>query len=87
MKIQDNNEFKKTKINKTVLCNSVIVLLLILTIILSIGLYAWAKYRSEKNEGASADVAKWYFRVIGDSEQSVDNIDFSITRTDTNRLC
>lgn len=63
----------------------VILLLVIVAILISSAMYAWAKYRSNQGNNASADIAKWYFKVIGNSEQDLNNINFSMTRIDENR--
>lgn len=78
---------KSTKVNCAIPISLVIVVVLvILACLISIMSYAWAKYGSKQSGGASANVAKWYFNVIGNGEQSADNINFAITRTDNNRF-
>ena len=86
MKNNNYNELKNDKVKKRNLKNYIIVLLLIFTLLsVSFMIYAWAKYTTGQNKEATADVAKWSFKVISNGVQSEDNINLSITRTDNNR--
>ena len=64
----------------------IILLLVIIAILISSAFYAWARCSSSQNQSATADIAKWYFKVIGNSNQDVNNINFSMTRIDENRI-
>lgn len=81
---KSNDKKFKIDMNKR-LSYLILVLFLIITIALGFTIFAWAKYNSLNKGQALADVAKWYFKVTGNSEQSADNISFAITRTDNNR--
>ena len=90
MKEQNDIELENTKnkLNKKSVKHFIIIVLYIIIVAIVLTMArAWAKYRTSKVNDASAEVAKWYFKVIGNGEQSADNIEFSLTRTDTNRLC
>lgn len=87
MKKTSDNEFERIKSKKvnfiSILC---IALFIIILAAVSLTIFAWAKYNSKNNGQASAQVARWYFKVTGDGEQSANDIDFTITRTDSNRF-
>lgn len=78
------NKAQKEKTNKTLsMYNFVIVLLiLIITISSCIGIFAWAKYTSATDGTATAQVAKWSFKLVDGVTETTDVIDFAITRTD-----
>lgn len=82
-----NNNQQKQKTSKTVSWSSILIILLISIIMVSssIGLYAWAKYQSAVNGSATADVAKWTFKLVDGITETSDVIDFEITRTDGNK--
>ncbi len=87
MKKLSDNELESIKFRKSNFFYALIVVLLIIIVsAVSLTIFAWAKYNSRNNGQATAEIAKWYFKVIGNGEQSVDNINFSITRTDSNRF-
>ncbi len=75
------NEGKKKKIIKFYLIIGMILIALSSIIVL-----AWARFSTTKMGGASADVARWVFKVNGSSSQTEDNILLAITRTDSNRF-
>ena len=85
MKKNVNCELEKTKRKKVFVISFIVILISIVIVSASFIAYAWAKYSSGQSGEASADVAKWYFIVTGGSEQSADNINFALTRTDSNR--
>lgn len=70
--------------NKKTMIKGVILLLLLLIVIGSISMYAWAKYISSKIGSAEAQVAKWSFKVVDGDVSTIDVLDFPITRTDEN---
>lgn len=78
-----NNTQKQTK-NKTSIAYNIIIVLLILIIatLSCIGIFAWAKYASSINGTATAQVAKWSFKLVDGVTETTDVIDFAITRTD-----
>ncbi len=69
---------KKNKILK------VIVILIILILLVSLIGYGWARYISSKEGDATAQVAKWSFKVVDGVPETEDVLDFAITRTDSN---
>lgn len=62
----------------------IVVLILIILVASTIGIYAWARYQSSINGTATAQVAKWSFKVVDAIPQTTDVIDFAVTRTDNN---
>ena len=88
MKKQKYNEVEGNRTIMKRLINYIIfVLFLLIIVLVLISIYALAKYSSSKNQNASADIARWSFKVNGNGTQSANNINFSITRTDNNRFC
>ncbi|MBR1654098.1 MAG: hypothetical protein IJ690_04015 [Clostridia bacterium] len=88
MKVKNDKKNELNSANKHVNSSAIVILLLIIILISTgIAAYAWAKYSTKQNGSATADIARWSFKVNSNSEQSLDNIDFSITRTDSNRQC
>ncbi|MBE5806169.1 MAG: hypothetical protein E7313_05615 [Clostridiales bacterium] len=73
------------KNNKKHIASNILIILLVLIILasISIGLYSWAKYQTTIKGTATGETAKWSFKVI-DGNTTTQNIDFPITRTDTN---
>ena len=65
--------------------SSLLIILLIAILLASsaVGIWAWARYQSSIQGGATAQVAKWSFKVTGGSNQTKE-VSFPITRTDTN---
>ena len=84
MKNKDKSK-EKTKVKSNSINFLIAFLIIIILILASISVAAWARYNSRIQQNATAEVAKWSFKVTGNGEQSVDNINFAITRTDTNR--
>ena len=73
------------KKQKGVSSNIIIVLLILLVLALSsIGIYAWAKYRTVAGGTATAQVARWNFTLVDGIAETTDVIDFAVTRTDEN---
>lgn len=70
--------------NKNTSLDLTTIILIVIVVISAIGLYAWAKYILSKNENATAQVAKWSFKVIDGNTETKDVLDFPITRTDNN---
>lgn len=63
-----------------------IILLLILIVIATISMYAWAKYKSSLYGNVNSQVAKWSFKVKDGDTSTIDILDFPITRTDENSM-
>ena len=74
-------EKDKTKRNTKV--KLIIILIVIITTIMSIG-FAYAKYKTTLQGETSIKIAKWSFKVIDGNPQTIDVLDFPITRTDNN---
>lgn len=73
------------KKQKSASSNIIIVLLILLVLALSsIGIYAWAKYRTVAGGTATAQVARWSFTLVDGIAETTDVIDFAVTRTDEN---
>ena len=73
------------KKDKKIRLNILIVLSLLIIILAStIGLYAWSKYTSSSSGDATAQVAKWNFKLKGNSTAEAENTNFAVTRTDSN---
>ena len=86
MKNKDKSKEKtKTKAKSNSINFLIAFLIIIILILASISVVAWARYNSRIQQNETVEVAKWSFQVTGNGEQSVDNINFAITRTDTNR--
>lgn len=69
--------------NKSISTNLIIaILILIIAISSCTGIYAWAKYTSQIDGTATAQVAKWSFKVVDGITETTDVIDFAFTRTD-----
>lgn len=82
MKNKCNKEATTKKVKSTYI---VIVLLIVtITIVSSIAIYAWAKYSSFFGGNTEAQIAKWSFKLIDGNTQTTDEIDFVTTRTDQN---
>ena len=73
---------KKQKNTKFMYNVTIILLLLIIAISSCIGIFAWARYTSTVNGTATAQVAKWSFKLVDGVTETKDVIDFAITRTD-----
>ncbi len=69
---------KKNKILK------VVAILIILILLVTLIRYGWARYISSKEGDATAQVAKWSFKVVDGIPETEDVLDFAITRTDNN---
>lgn len=61
----------------------IITLIVIITIIMSIG-FAYAKYKKTLQGETSNQIAKWSFKVVDGNPQTIDVLDFPVTRTDNN---
>lgn len=61
----------------------IITLIVIITIIMSIG-FAYAKYKTTLQGETSNQIAKWNFKVVDGNPQTIDVLDFPVTRTDNN---
>ena len=60
------------------------VLIIILIVITLIGL-AYARYVTSQSGQTEAQVAKWSFKVVDGNPNTIDVLDFPITRTDNNQ--
>ena len=81
----NNNEQKKQTTKKGNM--STLLIILLITIILaasSIGMFAWARIRKRVNGTATAQVARWSFKLVDGVVETSDVIDFAVTRTDDN---
>ncbi len=78
-----NNQQKQIK-SKSSVGSTLLIIFLIAVIMVSssIGLYAWAKYTSSINGTATAQVAKWSFKLVDGVTETSDVIEFAFTRTD-----
>ncbi len=77
------NMKNQTKSKTGIIYNIIIVLLILIIAVSScIGIFAWAKYTSSINGTASAQVAKWSFKLVDGITETSDVIDFAFTRTD-----
>ena len=79
--LNQNNQQKQIK-SKSSVGNTLLVIFLIAVIMVSssIGLYAWAKYTSSINGTATAQVAKWSFKLVDGVTETSDVIEFAFTR-------
>ena len=74
---------KETRNKMGIMYNIIIVLLILIIAVSScIGIFAWAKYTSAINGTATAQVAKWSFKLVDGVTETTDVIDFAVTRTD-----
>ncbi len=78
-----NNQQKQIK-SKSSVGSTLLIIFLIAVIMVtsSIGLYAWAKYTSSISGNATAQVAKWSFKLVDGVTETSDVIEFAFTRTD-----
>lgn len=74
----------QTRNPNTVLHLIAIILIAITIMLLSIGIYAWAKYTTQNAGNATAQAAKWNFKLVDGITETTNEIDFPVTRTDTN---
>lgn len=72
-------EKNKKGIMKNIL---IIALILLIIAIAAVGINAWAKFLTAENGTATAQVAKWSFKVVDGIAETSDVIDFAVTRTD-----
>lgn len=72
--------------SKKIGIKGIIILLLVLIVIATISMYAWAKYQSSLQGNVDSQIAKWSFKVNGNDTSTIDILDFPITRTDNNTL-
>lgn len=64
---------------------AILVLMLgVISILVSMGLYAYAKYISTNQGTATADIARWNFTVTGSGTTQSGDVVFALTRTDNN---
>lgn len=78
-----NNQKKQIKSKSSVGSTLLIIFLIVVIMVTSsIGLYAWAKYTSSINGNATAQVAKWSFKLVDGVTETSDVIEFEFTRTD-----
>ena len=78
-----NNQPKQIKSKSSVGSTLLIIFLIVVIMVTSsIGLYAWAKYTSLINGNATAQVAKWSFKLVDGVTETSDVIEFAFTRTD-----
>lgn len=71
---------------KSVVSNMIIItLILIIFVASAIGIYAWARIREKFSDTATAQVARWSFKIVDGVAETSDVIDFAVTRTDTNQ--
>lgn len=79
----NNNQHKQKASNTSAWSNLLIILLIaIIMVTASIGIFAWAKYTTAINGSATAQVAKWSFKLVDGITETSDVIDFAFTRTD-----
>lgn len=74
---------EKDKTKRNTKLKLIIILIVIITTIMSIG-FAYAKYKTTLQGETNTKIAKWSFKVIDGNSQTVDVLDFPITRTDNN---
>ena len=79
-----NKNQQKEKTSKSSALSNLLIILLIAIIMVtsSIGIFAWAKYTSATDGNATAQVAKWSFKVVDGVPETSDVIEFAVTRTD-----
>ena len=78
-----NNQQKQIKSKSSVGSTLLIIFLIVVIMVTSsIGLYAWAKYTSSISGNATAQVAKWSFKLVDGVTETSDVIEFAFTRTD-----
>lgn len=79
-----NNNQHKQKTSKTSVWSDLLIIMLIAIIMVtsSIGIFAWAKYTTAINGSATAQVVKWSFKLVDGITETSDVIDFAFTRTD-----
>ncbi|MBO5349919.1 MAG: hypothetical protein J6A89_08930 [Clostridia bacterium] len=75
-----SNEEDKNKQKMSILV--IIFLILIFIISVALAIYAWGKYQSTIKGNATAQVAKWSFKLVDENTETSDVIDFALTRTD-----
>lgn len=63
---------------------NILLVLVLLIVISTISMYAWAKYQSSFKGSATSEIAKWTFNVKDGNTETIDILDFPITRTDEN---
>ena len=85
---QNNVEFSQVKrtAKKSNAGLNLLLMFLIAVILVSSGsgFYAWARYISRQEGNATAQVAKWSFKVTNGTQEISDTVNFAITRTDGN---
>lgn len=82
-KPSSNTHIEKNKKSAT---KYVVLAMLALIVIVSVSMYAWAKYKSSLQGNVNSQVAKWSFKVNGSDTSTIDILDFPITRTDENSM-
>ena len=60
---------------------SILVITVIAVVIVTV---AWARYITKNQGETAAQVAKWSFKLVDGKTETIDKIDFPITRTDSN---
>lgn len=82
--IQMNTNQQREKTSKKSAWSNLLIIFLIAVIMVtsSIGIFAWAKYQTAINGSATAQVAKWSFKLVDGITETSDVIDFAFTRTD-----
>lgn len=78
---ETNEKQSKIKNNSAMFYLIVIVLIAIIAISSTLGLYAWSKYTTSVNETATAQVAKWHFELKEGTTQTGNTL-LKLTRTD-----
>ena len=85
---QNNVEFSQVKrtAKKSNAGLNLLLMFLIAVILVSSGsgFYAWARYISRQEGNATAQVAKWSFKVTNGTQEISDTVNLAITRTDGN---
>jgi len=80
MKNQRENQVQ----TKSAASNVLIVILILITLATSaFGIFAWARYQTSVQGEGTAQVAKWNFKVTGDTTQT-EQVVFAVTRDDGN---
>ena len=74
---------EKDKTKRNIKVKLIIILIVAITAIMSIG-FAYAKYKTTLQGETSTQIAKWSFKVVDGNQQTIDVLDFPVTRTDNN---
>jgi len=78
--MKNENQAQKKSVGSNVL---IIVLILIILATSAFGIFAWARYQTSVEGEGTAQVAKWSFKVNGNTSQT-EHVVFAITRDDGN---